>query len=191
MKNFYGAVLNNVHLMLNKAVIVLIAITLPASGIGIAGVWEAQMASQLLALVIIPLAAVLSARTSFNSSWNTFENKWATSPKIMIISRYLLFAVVYFIVSFLWQPLFIGNAEEQLLIVCSVYLILAVYYPIMYLTRKYSFEFDITFFIFISTGVSILVWQMTNRFESIVVVLVTVWVYVLSAILSVVIISRS
>lgn len=145
MKELYGSMINILYLTLDRTLVLVLLLTGVAiiTYIGL-DVAEARNLAQLLVLVIIPLLTVWTARSAYASKWNIFEQSWSTSPAVMIISRYMVFAVINLINSFLWylSPLFDGSYKNLVHTMGSAYLVLAIYYPIMYLFRGERGDLD-------------------------------------------------
>ena len=155
MRGIYGSMLNVLYLMLNRTL--LVALVLTAGTVGayiIGGVAPARNLSQLLVLVFIPMLTVWTARISYSSKWNIFEQNWSASPVIMIVSRYILFALINLIVSVVWyfSPLYDDNFWNLVHTMGSAYLTLAIYYPIMYMLRGEKGETDQLIFILAISG---------------------------------------
>jgi len=150
MKSLYGSILNILFLMFSRTLLLLILLIVAAIGIYLIGeIDSARGIAQLLVLVIFPLLTVWTARSSYSSKWNIFEQSWSTSPVIMVISRYILFALINLIVSFFWYMslLFDGNYRNLVHTMSSAYLAMAIYYPIMYLLRGERGDLDQIIFI--------------------------------------------
>ena len=188
MKGLYGSMLNIVHLMLNRTMLVVIAVAGVAVATYLVGeIEQARNVSQLTVLVIFPLLTVWTARSSYASKWNVFEQSWNISSFVMVVSRYILFAIINLLMSMLWavSPMFDGSYTNLVHTVGSAYLTLAIYYPIMYMLRGEKGDLDQIIFIVSMFGSVFGAAWFGIRFGMLPMTLLIALVYVVSLILSV------
>ena len=140
MRGLCGLLLNHLHLMRTKYVgIFLLAV--PVCLIGYLITNEPVFISFLkMSLVaFIPIYAMDSAHASFVNKWNAFEKSWSISPRLMVLSRYIVFIILNLLCTALWlaSP-FYGRYEEELFGNTGVFILIAhltciTYLPIVYL----------------------------------------------------------
>ena len=188
MKSLYGSILNIIYLMLDRTFVLVLLLT----GVAIVtyvgfDIAYARNVAQLLVLFGIPLLSVWTASNAYNSKWHIFEKNWSTSPAMMIISRYMLFAIMNLIVSFLWylSPLFDGSYTNLVHTVGTVYLVLAIYYPIMHLLKGERGDLDQFIFMFAIGGAIGGLGRFAVQFGSTATLFFVAGVYIVSLLLSI------
>ena len=188
MRGFCGSVLNTIHLMRNRMyALALLFVGLAIIVYIIGDIALARNLAQFGALVLIPMLTIWTANSSHNSKWNVFEQSWSTSPVVMIVSRYILFAVINLIASFLWylSPLFDGDYRNLVHTMGSAYLALAIYCPVLHLLKAEKGEMgELIFIVSILGSIFGLGW-FSLRFEAAYTMLLVVGMYILSLGLSV------
>jgi len=188
MRGLYGSMLNIVYLMCNRMLVLTLAVAAVAIAAYVVGnIAPARNLSQLAVLVFIPLMTVWTARSSYNSKWNIFEQNWPTSPTVTIISRYILFAAINLVVSILWylSPLYDGSFTNLVHIMGSAYLTLAIFYPIMYLLRSEKGDADQSIFLIAIMGSFFGSGWVGNQFGMTPQVMLYVVAYLVSLVLSI------
>ncbi|MCL2215855.1 MAG: hypothetical protein FWB91_02420 [Defluviitaleaceae bacterium] len=188
MRGLYGSMLNVLHLMRTRTLV--IALLLAGAAIAaylVGNVSYARNAAQLLVLVFIPLVTVWTARLSYSSKWNIFEQSWSASLTVMIVSRYIIFALINLIMSVLWylSPLFDGDYGNLVHTMGSAYLTLAIYYPIMYLLRGEKGDLDQIIFMASMVGSILGLGWFAIRFGSEYTIVLVVSAYLISLGLSI------
>ena len=188
MRGFCGSVLNTMHLMRNRMyAMVLLLVGLAITVYLIGDIAPARNLAQLGALILIPMLTIWTVNSSSNSKWNVFEQSWSTSPVVMIVSRYILFAIINLITSFLWylSPLFDGDYGNLVHTMGSAYLALAIYYPILHLLKAEKGEMgELIFIVSILGSIFGLGW-FSLRFGSMLTMLLVVGIYIISLVLSI------
>ncbi|MCL2188314.1 MAG: hypothetical protein FWC16_04530 [Defluviitaleaceae bacterium] len=81
MKRLYGSMLNVLLLMLDRTMVIALAI----AGCGAVlylfmDVPMGRNISQMLILIMIPMLSVWSARSSYGSRWSMYERSWSGAP---------------------------------------------------------------------------------------------------------------
>lgn len=188
MRGFYGSILNMGYLMLTRTmVLTLLAAAAAIATYLIGGVEMARVLAQWLVIVIFPMLTVWTARIAYASKWHIFEQSWPVSPAVMIISRYVLFAIIAFIVGVAWyfSPMFDGSFENLVHTIGSAYGALAVYYPLMYLLRGEKGDLDQILFIGTVIGAITGLGRFAIRFGTTPMVLLVAAAFFVSLVLSV------
>ena len=153
MRQLTGALINNFLLMFTKLTM-LYLLVIPAISLLYLSTGNEMVGGFLpLAFVLfLPSASLENAGVPFATRWSAFENTWALSPHLMVVSRYIIYIALSAIGLGLWLivPLpfyeyFPGGTLTHLVLVGQ--LTVVAYYPIMYLfnPRKESFGIIVLF----------------------------------------------
>ena len=139
MRGLKGALVNDFFLMrtqsfgiylMGTAAMLVIAVTLDNPNIMI---W-----AQVLVLTMAPLGALEASVASFANRWNVFEKAFGISPKLMVLSRYIIFIFLSLLCALLWtvSPFTVDYAHNFFsrvdFIVYWMQLLCIIYYPVMY-----------------------------------------------------------
>jgi hypothetical protein len=145
IKGIFGSMLNILLLMLNRMLLFVLIIAGVLIAVYITGDNDIfRVLAQICVVVFVPFITVWTARTSYNTKWNTFERSWPVSQTVIVISRYILFVVINLVIALLWlvSPFFDGNHLALVQTAASAYLALAIYYPFLYMMRAGRGDLD-------------------------------------------------
>ena len=188
MRGFCGSMLNTIHLMRSRMyALALLLVGLAITAYLIGDIAPARNLAQLGALILIPMLTIWTVNCSNSSKWNIFEQSWSTSSIVMIVSRYVLFALINLIVSFLWylSPIFDGDYRNLVHTIGAAYLALSIYYPMLHLLKAEKGELgELIFIISILGSIFGLGW-FSLRFGTTFTMLLVVGIYIISLGLSV------
>jgi len=167
MKQLLGAIINN-FLLMNTKLTQLYLITIPGT-IALYVTTRNSGAAQLMPFFIVlgvPVASLENSAVPFSTRWKSFENTWALSPHLMVISRYLLFILLSTAGLVVWAILpfeFYGGQFTLTHFVIAGQLMCIAYYPIVYLLNPKQESLGIII-LFSSIGLSLALTFGLDRF---------------------------
>jgi len=155
-----GALVNNLYLMNTRLtrIYTLVPLALLAAYFATGNTMFAGF-FMLMAILVVPTTSLENAGVPFATRWSSFENTWALSPHLMVVSRYILYIILSAIGVGIWLAVPISYYDESGFFTLANLIFMAqimciAYYPVMYFFNPRKESFSIAM-VFASMGIAV------------------------------------